>query len=62
MKRERKMNRRTFLKVAGATGATAWVGGFPHVVRSHSKEILVGQIHPLTGGLAQVGAAYKAGT
>jgi len=61
MKKEKKMNRRTFLKVAGAAGTAAWVGGFPQVVRSQPKEILVGQIHPLTGGLAQVGTAYKAG-
>jgi branched-chain amino acid transport system substrate-binding protein len=61
MKKEKKMNRRTFLKTAGAVGAAAWVSGFPNVVRAQSKEILVGQIHPLTGGLAQVGTAYKAG-
>ena len=61
-KKERKaVDRRTFLKVAGAAGAATLVGGFPYVVRAKPKEVLIGTIHPLSGGLAQAGNALKTG-
>jgi branched-chain amino acid transport system substrate-binding protein len=61
-KKERKaVDRRTFLKVAGAAGAATLVGGFPYVVRAKPKEVLIGTIHPLTGGLAQAGNGLKTG-
>ncbi len=57
----KELDRRAFLKVAGATGAAAWLGGFPSIIRSAPKDILIGEIHPLTGGLAQTGTAFKVG-
>jgi branched-chain amino acid transport system substrate-binding protein len=61
-KKERKaVDRRTFLKVAGAAGAATLVGGFPYVVRAKPKEVLIGTIHPLSGGLAQAGNGLKTG-
>jgi branched-chain amino acid transport system substrate-binding protein len=60
-KGKKAVDRRTFLKVAGAAGAATLVGGFPYVVRAKPKEVLIGQIHPLTGGLAQTGNGLKTG-
>jgi len=60
-KERRTVDRRTFLKVAGAAGAATFVGGFPSIIRAKPKEVLIGQIHPLTGGLAQTGNAFKVG-
>jgi branched-chain amino acid transport system substrate-binding protein len=60
-KQMQEIDRRTFLKVAGATGAAALVGGFPYVVKSAPKEILLGEIHPVTGGMAQSGLEIRAG-
>jgi len=53
-----QVNRRTFLKVAGATGVTAATIGFPAVLRGAApKEILIGSIHPLTGPVAYDGTS-----
>lgn len=52
------ITRREFLKdTAVATG----VLGFPAVLRAQPKEILVGETHPLTGGLAREGTLGKNG-
>ncbi len=52
--------RRQFLKTAvGATAAGTL--GFPAVLRAQSREILVGETHPLTGGLAREGNLGKQG-
>ncbi len=46
--------RRDFLKTVAVAGGAAAVGGlgFPAVLRAKPKEILIGQIHPLSGFLA----------
>src|SRR3990167_4532103 len=60
-KGEREMTgtRRDFLKTAvvGAVG----VAGFPGALRAQPREILVGETHPLTGGLAREGTLGKQG-
>jgi branched-chain amino acid transport system substrate-binding protein len=57
-RRTSQVNRRTFLKVAGATGVTAATIGFPAVLRgAEPKEILIGSIHPLTGPVAYDGTS-----
>ena len=57
-RRTSQVNRRTFLKVAGATGVTAATIGFPAVLRGAApKEILIGSIHPLTGPVAYDGTS-----
>src|SRR3989304_3726900 len=52
------ITRREFVK-----GAAALTGGlgFPAVLRAQPKEILVGETHPLTGGLAREGTLGKNG-
>lgn len=50
--------RREFLK--GAVAATG-VLGFPAVLRAQPKEVLVGETHPLTGGLAREGNLGRMG-
>jgi len=57
-RRTSQVNRRTFLKVAGATGVTAATIGFPAVLRGAApKEIIIGSIHPLTGPVAYDGTS-----
>ena len=51
--------RRDFLRTA-AVGA-AGVAGFPGALRAQPREILVGETHPLTGGLAREGTLGKQG-
>ncbi len=59
---QKSITRRTFVKIAGAAGLGLAVGGgFPSILRAKPKDILIGHIHPLTGGLAHTGQAYKAG-
>lgn len=60
-KRDGAINRRTFLKIGGAAGGAMLVSGFPHVLHAQPKEILIGNLHPLTGGIALTGNMMKAG-
>jgi branched-chain amino acid transport system substrate-binding protein len=46
------------LKGIGAAGAVS-VLGFPAAVRSQVKEIKIGSIQPMTGGLAMVGKTTR---
>lgn len=52
--RKTGQTRRDFLKTVAIAGGAAAVGGlgFPSVLRAKPKEILIGQIHPLSGFLA----------
>ena len=57
---ETRLHRRSFLKAAAATaGAVAL--GFPAVLRAQPKTIKIGAIHPVTGGLAEIGQACRLG-
>jgi branched-chain amino acid transport system substrate-binding protein len=53
-------NRRRFLKAAGVAAGVA-AAGFPAVLRAQSKTIKIGAIHPVTGGLAEIGQACRLG-
>lgn len=56
------MKRRTFLKVVGAGSmGLALGGGLPSRVQAAPKEILIGDIHPTSGGLAEYGKACQNG-
>jgi branched-chain amino acid transport system substrate-binding protein len=56
------MERRTFLKIVGAgTIGFALGGGIPSRALA-AKEILIGDIHPTTGGSAEFGKACQDGT
>ncbi len=55
----KKVNRRTFLKVSGAAGITAAVSGFPAILHSQAKEILIGSVQPATGVIADLGIADR---
>ena len=56
---KKKMNRRTFLKISATTGLTAVVSGFPAILRSQPREILIGSIQPVTGVIADLGIADR---
>lgn len=56
---KRKISRRTFLKVSAAVGATTAISGFPAVLRSQPKEILIGSIQPVTGVIADLGISDR---
>lgn len=59
---KRKMNRRQFLKIVGATTVTVSTVGFPYFSRGiEPKEILLGHIHPLSGLQAAEGKYYRNG-
>ncbi|MEK7837031.1 MAG: ABC transporter substrate-binding protein, partial [candidate division NC10 bacterium] len=53
--------RRELLKTAAGASITAGALGFPHVLRAQAPEVLVGETHPLTGGLAREGNLGKQG-
>jgi len=53
--------RREFLKTAAGAGVATGALGFPHVLRAQAPEVLVGETHPLTGGLAREGNLGKQG-
>ena len=53
--------RREFLKTAAGAGVGAGALGFPRVLRAQAPEVLVGETHPLTGGLAREGNLGKQG-
>jgi branched-chain amino acid transport system substrate-binding protein len=52
------MDRRVFLRAAGAAGIAAGAG-FPYVARGAAKEIVIGTIYPMTGMSAQAGIDAK---
>jgi branched-chain amino acid transport system substrate-binding protein len=58
---KKKMNRRTFLKVSAAVGATTAFSGFPTSLRSQPKEILIGSIYPFTDVVSDIGIAKRRG-
>ncbi len=53
-------SRRRFLEAAGAAAAVA-AAGIPAVLRAQPKAIKIGAIHPVTGGLAEIGQACRLG-
>lgn len=54
------VDRRRFLKTAGATGgALAFAGGFPYVARAQTATFRLGQIAPFTGSAAEFGEFYR---
>ncbi len=53
-------SRRRLLGAAGAAAAVA-AAGFPAVLRAQPKAIKIGAIHPVTGGLAEIGQACRLG-
>ncbi len=53
-------SRRRFLEAAGAAAAVA-AAGFAAVLRAQPKAIKIGAIHPVTGGLAEIGQACRLG-
>jgi len=55
------IDRRTFLKTTAAAGAAAAITGFPAVVRSQPKEIIIGSNQPVTGPLPDIGIAMQRG-
>jgi branched-chain amino acid transport system substrate-binding protein len=57
----KKMNRRTFLKVSAGVGATAAVTGFPAILQSQPKEILIASIQPVTGVISDIGISMRRG-
>lgn len=57
----KKMNRRTFLKVSAGVGATAAMTGFPAILRSQPKEILIASIQPVTGVISDIGISMRRG-
>jgi branched-chain amino acid transport system substrate-binding protein len=59
-RRQPRVHRRTFLKIAG-TAAGAAALGFPTVLRAQSPTLKVGAVHPITGPLAEPGQACRLG-
>lgn len=55
------IDRRTFLKTSAAVGAATAIAGFPAIVRSQPKEIVIGSIQPVTGPLPDIGIAMQRG-
>jgi len=63
LRKNKRIGRRTFLKVSGL-GATGFAlgGGLPFRSLAGPKEILIGDIHPTSGGLAEFGKSCRDGT
>jgi branched-chain amino acid transport system substrate-binding protein len=55
------IDRRTFIKTTAAAGAAAAITGFPAIVRSQPKEIIIGSIQPVTGPLPDIGISMQRG-
>ena len=55
-----RLSRRSFL-TAGGAAAGAVMLGFPAVLRPQPKTIKIGAVHPVTGGLAEIGQACRLG-
>jgi branched-chain amino acid transport system substrate-binding protein len=59
-KGRKKISRREFLKVAGATGATITLGNFlKSKAFSAPKEVVIGCIFPMTGAFGRIGVDNK---
>jgi branched-chain amino acid transport system substrate-binding protein len=59
-KGRKKISRREFLKVAGATGATITLGNFlKSEAFSAPKEVVIGCIFPMTGAFGRIGVDNK---
>ena len=58
---EKKMNRRRFLKVSAVAGAATTIAGFPGVLRSQQKEIVIASIQPVTGVISDIGISMRRG-
>ncbi len=56
---EKKMNRRTFLKLSAVVGATTAVPGFPTFLRAQAPEIKIGSIQPVTGAISDIGISMR---
>ena len=55
------MNRRTFLKVSAAAGATTAISGFPAILRAQAPEIKIASIQPVTGVISDIGISMRRG-
>jgi branched-chain amino acid transport system substrate-binding protein len=58
---EKKMNRRTFLKVSAAAGATTAISGVPTFLRARAREIKIASIQPVTGVISDIGISMRRG-
>jgi branched-chain amino acid transport system substrate-binding protein len=58
---KKKMNRRAFLKVSAALGATTAISGFPTILRAQAPEIKIGSIQPVTGVISDIGISMRRG-
>jgi branched-chain amino acid transport system substrate-binding protein len=58
---EKKMNRRTFLKISAAAGATTAISGVPTFSRAQAREIKIGSIQPVTGVISEIGISMRRG-
>jgi len=56
---KKKMDRRTFLKVSAAVGATTAISGFPTFLRAQAPEIKIASIHPVTGVISDIGISMR---
>jgi len=54
-----RIDRRTFLKYSAATGAAIGIAGFPNILRSKEKKIVLGISSDITGITANEGRAEK---
>src|SRR5216683_1624444 len=61
MSERRGMDRRTFLKTAGAAAGATALAGFPAVLRAQAPTFKVGVVHPVTGPIAEPGQACRLG-
>jgi len=53
------IDRRTFLKTSAVVGAVTAITGFPTIVRSQPKEIIIGSIQPITGPIPDIGIGMQ---
>ncbi len=56
---KKKMDRRNFLKVSAAVGATTAISGFPTFLRAQAPEIKIASIHPVTGVISDIGISMR---
>ena len=53
-----RCTRRTFLSTVISGAAVA---GFPRLLRAQARTVKIGAVHPVTGGLAEIGQACRLG-
>ena len=58
---EKKMNRRAFLKVSAAAGATTAISGVPTFLRAQAPGIKIASIQPVTGVISDIGISMRRG-